>query len=146
MSADRIFSVNEEGKLTNVGRNFKSYETSIVMQCARIFLGEDAREYKIKAPQMGKQDSNWDFDCNDIIVYAVPTPAAHESVLRLMRIAGCDSLDGYCFVVTECGKTHRGLHGVFTDRTDLEKYVAKVPAEVAEELFIRIVPFNTELI
>ena len=145
---DRIFIINEEGKLTNVGRSFKSYETDVVLKCAKLFLGDDAREYKFKARKLGQTRSSihYDFDCNKIVVYAVPTPNAHAAVLRLLALADCDELGGYCFVVTECGKTHNGLHGVFTSREALEAYVAKQPQEVADELFVRIVPFNAELV
>lgn len=146
MSADRIYAINEQGKLKNVSRGFKSYDMKTVENCADLFF-DDARKYKIKSRKLGVKRTSWSYDCeNDILVYAVPTPAAHAAVLRLLALADCESLDGYCFVVTECGKSHNGLHGVFTSREDLEAYVAKQSQEVADDLFIRIVPFNQELV
>lgn len=145
---EAIYTISAEGNLKNIGRDFKSYETDIVHKCAALFLGDDAREYKFKARKLGQSRSSihYDFDCNKVVIYAVPTPAAHAAVLRLLALADCDELSGYCFVVTECGKTHNGLHGVFTSREALEAYVAKQPQEVADELFVRIVPFNAELV
>lgn len=137
-----IFTINNHGKLKNVGRPFKSYEHDIVKQCADLFLADGSRQYSFRARKLGGGDSGYEWNSHNIIVYAADTPYAHAALLRLLNLADCDKVDGFCFVVHELHNSNSGLKGVFDSRRELEKYLASLPQDDADDTYVRVVPFN----
>ncbi len=135
---DRLYLVQNNGRIKNVGRNFKSYDFGTVKQCADLFLGDEARRYDLIVPRLG-QTGTYEWDCNKVVLYAPPTPAAHQTVLRLCVLGRVQELPGYCFVVTVLGQD---LVAVFDNVPAVTDFLASVPQEAADGLFVRIVPYN----
>lgn len=139
-----IYSVNNEGSIKNIGRDFRSYDYETVEKCAGLFLGDDSRKYVLRTRKLGGSRGDYEWNQNSVILYAACTPNAHEAILRLMKIGDVNRLDGYCFVVTDIAD-RRKLCGVFDTREALEAYLVAVDEDLADDLFVRIVPLNQVL-
>ena len=142
MSSDRIILVRNDGSTKNIGKDFKSYDFNTVDKCAQLFLGDEAQRYTLNVPRLGTNGA-YDWDCNTVTLYAPSTPAAHETVLRFCHLGRVKSLEGYCFVVT--ADVVGGVVGVYDSVEALIEFIAGQPKEWADDLFIRVVPFNKEL-
>lgn len=137
-----IYTIDNYGKLTNLTRQFSYGESQTVEKCAKIFLSE-SRRYEFQVPKFGTLQKSYpyEWDYNTIVVFAVPTPLAHESILRLMRIARVDEIEDYVFSISYHGE----LVGIFDSREKLEAVIADFDENDIEDVFIRIVPLNVEL-
>lgn len=135
---DRLYLVQNNGRIKNVGRNFKSYDFGTVKQCADLFLGDEARRYDLLVPQLG-QTGTYEWDCNKVVLYAPPTPAAHQTVLRLCVLGRVQELPGYCIVVAHPGED---LVAVFDNVPAVTDFLAGLSQDETDELFVRIIPLN----
>lgn len=143
---DRLYLIQNNGNSKNVGKDFKSYDFDTVEQCARLFLGDEARQYVLRVPKMDLTDEAinrgvYEWDCHKVVLFAPPTPAAHQAVLRLCHLGRVKALPGYCFVVTRLG-VGDDLVAVFDNVQECIDYLASVEQPEADDLFVRIVPFN----
>jgi hypothetical protein len=146
MSSQRLFHINVEGKLKNIGRDFKSYDYGTVEACAELFLGESARKYQFDIPKFGRRFGSY-YDQHNVTVFAECSFAAYESLFRMLRIAGVDEIKNCCFVVNELGKSAAlGLHGVFSSIEKLDEYLDSVPLDVRTELVVRPLPFDQKAV
>lgn len=145
MSESTIYSISNDGSLKNVSRDFRYGESETVEKCLALLL-DGVRRYEFLVPKLGSTkrvggDYVYEWDFNKVVVFAPPTPAAHESVLRLLRIGLADKLEGYVFSLFHLGK----LVCICDSREALERVVCEYEEDLVEDLFIRIVPLNVEV-
>lgn len=134
-----IYSIDNHGNLSNIGRSFQSYDHKIVEQVAGLFLPEGTNKFVVRANKLGEKGSTaYEWNTNSYIFYVQSTPNGHEAFQRCLRILNVDEVEGYCFVVHD----HNNLCGVYTSVKALDAFLAQFEAEDLEDFFVRIVPMN----
>lgn len=88
----RIYNINSLGKLSNVGRKFKSYDIFTVLEAGKLLL-EDAKLVKVQVKRRG-----YDFLTTEVAIFVHNSETAFDQVVRVLDFLGVDQVPGFVWV------------------------------------------------